>query len=105
MRRQRVSAAWAPYTGDAAPGNGLSCTWAPRTGDTGSNTLRPRRLSSDNFPAAPQQGSSVCETLRTFPQQGATQRRAGSVSARSLCSPAKKRAGFTLVELIVVIVI
>ncbi|MDR3137129.1 MAG: type II secretion system GspH family protein [Coriobacteriales bacterium] len=37
--------------------------------------------------------------------QGATQRLAGSVSARSLCSPAKKRAGFTLVELIVVIVI
>ncbi|MDR3136679.1 MAG: prepilin-type N-terminal cleavage/methylation domain-containing protein, partial [Coriobacteriales bacterium] len=105
MRTQRAPAAWAPRTGDAAPGNGLSCTWAPRTGDTGSNTLCPRRLSSASSPAAYHQGSSVCGTHRACPQQGATQRRAGSVSARSLCSPAKKRAGFTLVELIVVIVI
>ncbi|MDR3136070.1 MAG: prepilin-type N-terminal cleavage/methylation domain-containing protein, partial [Coriobacteriales bacterium] len=79
--------------------------WAPYTENPSSNSPQPRRLSSSTSPAAPHQGSPVCETHRTFPQQGAIQRRAGSVSFRSLCSPAKKRAGFTLVELIVVIVI
>ncbi|MDR3136430.1 MAG: type II secretion system GspH family protein, partial [Coriobacteriales bacterium] len=95
----------APRTGGAALGAGLGRTWAPRTENTSSNTLRPRRLSSSTSPATPQPGSSVCKTHRACPVRGATQRRAGSVSFRSLCSSAKERAGFTLVELIVVIVI
>ncbi|MDR3137132.1 MAG: prepilin-type N-terminal cleavage/methylation domain-containing protein, partial [Coriobacteriales bacterium] len=77
MRTQRAVAAWAPRTE------------APHTGNAGSNTLRPRRLSSSTSPVSPQPGSSVCGTHRTFPVQGAIQR----------------RGGFTLVELIVSLLI
>jgi prepilin-type N-terminal cleavage/methylation domain-containing protein len=62
---------------------------APPTGDAGSNTLRTRRLGSANAPATSQQGTSACGTHRTPPVRGALQ----------------GRSGFTLVELIVVIVI
>jgi prepilin-type N-terminal cleavage/methylation domain-containing protein len=68
---------------------GTIAAWAPRTEGAGSNTLRPRRLGGDATPAVYQQGSSVCETHRMPSVRGATQR----------------RSGFTLVELIVVIVI